>query len=106
MEGLPTFTLRIVLILLWLIVMNTILGYVLYNQAIIHLTAIQANVILNLSPFFTAILAWFLLGEKISLMQTAAMAIVFLGTYLVQRKPIQVQGRTGGESGEIITGQD
>jgi len=85
-EGIPEFSVRIGLILVWLIAINTILGYILYNQAIIHLAAIKVNIILNLSPFFTAIIAWFLLGESISLRQIIAMLIVFAGTYMVQTK--------------------
>ena len=86
-EGVPTISARIGFILVWLIAINTILGYILYNQAIAHLEAIQINIILNLSPFFTAILAFFLLGQRISPRQIIAMLIILTGTYLVQSKP-------------------
>lgn len=85
-EGFPVISLRLVLMLAWLIVINTILGYILYNQAMQELSAIQVNVILNLAPFFTAIIAWFLLGERITPRQILAMVIVFAGTLLVQAK--------------------
>jgi len=86
-EGWPTFTLEIGAILVWLILVNTILGYILYNQAIGQLTALKTNMILNLSPFFTALLAWFLLEERISPRQIAAMLVIFIGTFLVQTDP-------------------
>lgn len=84
LEGWPVFNSRAILILIWLILVNTILGYLLYNQAIAHLKAIQINVILNLTPFFTALIAWFLIGERISWRQGAGMLIIFTGTFLVQ----------------------
>ncbi len=86
-EGFPVISQKTVLILGWLIFFNTIIGQLLYSSAIADITAIQVNLILNLSPFFTAIFAWFLLGEQLGITQVAAMSAVFMGTYLVQRKP-------------------
>jgi len=86
-EGFPVISQRTVLILGWLIIFNTIFGQLLYSSAIAEITAIQVNLVLNLSPFFTAIFAWFLLGEQLGITQVAAMGTVFIGTYLVQRKP-------------------
>ncbi len=83
-EGLPAFSPKAGMIMAWLVAVNTILGYILYNQAIMHLTAIQVNVILNLSPFFTALIAFFMLGETIRPHQIAAMLVVFAGTLLAQ----------------------
>lgn len=85
-EGLPVISLKTVLLLGYLIFFNTIIGQLLYSSAIAEITAIQINLVLNLSPFFTAIFAWFLLGEQLSNKQVAAMVVVFLGTYLVQKK--------------------
>jgi drug/metabolite transporter (DMT)-like permease len=73
-----------------MILVNTLLGYILYNQAIMHLKAIQVNMILNLSPFFTAMIAFFALHETLSPLQSAAMLIVFIGTLLVQIAPDQL----------------
>jgi len=86
-EGFPVISLRTVLILGWLIISNTIIGQLLYSSAIAELTAIQVNLVLNLSPFFTAIFAWFLLDEQLGIKKIAAMVTVFIGTYLVQKKP-------------------
>ena len=86
-EGFPVISLKTVLILGWLIFFNTIIGQLLYSSAIAEITAIQVNLVLNLSLFFTAIFARFLLGEQLSITQVAAMGAVFMGTYLVQRKP-------------------
>ncbi len=86
-EGFPVISLKTVLILGSLIFFNTIIGQLLYSSAIAEITAIQVNLVLNLSPFFTAIFALFLLGEQLGITQVAAMGTVFIGTYLVQRKP-------------------
>lgn len=86
-EGFPVISLRTLLILGWLIISNTIIGQLLYSSAIAEITAIQVNLVLNLSPFFTAIFAWFILGERLGIKQIAAMGAVFIGTYLVQKKP-------------------
>jgi len=85
-EGFPVISMKTLLILGWLIFFNTIIGQLLYSSAIAEITAIQVNLILNLSPFFTAIFAWFLLGERLSITQVVAMGTVFIGTYLVQKK--------------------
>ena len=89
-EGLPVLSPRLLLIIAWLTAINTITGYILYNQAIQHLTAIKVNLILNLSPFFTAIFAWFLLQESITPQQIIAMLVVFIGTLLVQINPTKL----------------
>ena len=86
-EGLPVFTLKTILIILFMVLFNSITGYILYNQALEDLTAIEVNIILKLSPFFTAFYAWLLLGETIAPLQILAMLVAFAGIYLVQRGP-------------------
>lgn len=83
------------MIIIWMAVVNSIIGYLLYNQALTELTAFEVNVVMKLSSFFNAIFAWILLSERISFSQILAMAVVFLGVYLVQRgnniKPQTIQ---------------
>jgi drug/metabolite transporter (DMT)-like permease len=92
LEGMPLFTMRSMLIILFMVLFNSITGYLLYNQALAELTAIEVNIILKLSPFFTAVYAWLLLGETITPLQIAAMAVTFAGIYLVQKGPDLFQG--------------
>lgn len=92
LEGLPVFSLRSILIILFMVLFNSITGYLLYNQALAELTAIEVNIILKLSPFFTAVYAWVLLGETITSMQILAMVIAFAGIYLVQKGPDLLRG--------------
>ena len=79
LEGMPVFSMRSILIILFMVLFNSITGYLLYNQALAELTAIEVNIILKLSPFFTAVYAWVLLGETITSMQIHAIVIAFAG---------------------------
>lgn len=92
LEGMPVFSVRSILIILFMVLFNSITGYLLYNQALAELTAIEVNIILKLSPFFTAVYAWVLLGETITSMQILAMVIAFAGIYLVQKGPDLFRG--------------
>jgi len=85
-EGLPHISLSNGLLVFWLAAVNTALGYILYNHALQVLTAFEMNVMLNLSPLWTALMAWYLLGEKLSLWQWVGMVVVFVGVALVQRR--------------------
>ena len=73
-------------LVLWLAAVNTALGYILYNHALQVLTAFEMNVMLNLSPLWTALMAWFLLSERLLLWQWIGMVIVVVGVALVQRR--------------------
>ncbi|MBC7169668.1 EamA family transporter [Candidatus Bipolaricaulota bacterium] len=88
-EGVPELPLAMWGVIVGLAVVNTALAYLVYNHALRHLTAVEANVILNLSPLGTALLAWVTLGETLSPLRLVAMAIVLLGAGMVQ-------GRRGG----------
>jgi drug/metabolite transporter (DMT)-like permease len=86
MEGLPVMTTKSWLIVAWLALINTALGYVLYNHALRELTALEMNIALNLTPLFTALLSWQILGERLSPIQIAGMLIVIFGVLLVQQR--------------------
>jgi drug/metabolite transporter (DMT)-like permease len=83
-EGWPILNQNTLSIILWLAIVNTALAYVLYNFALKSLTALEMNVILNLSPLGTAVLAWLILGEDLSAIQIFGIIIVILGVSLVQ----------------------
>lgn len=85
-EGMPVFTFKSGFILIWMVIFNCIIGYLLYNQSLAVLTALEVNMVSKLQMFFSAVFAFFLLGEKITVLQILAMAVVFLGVYLVQRQ--------------------
>lgn len=83
-EGLPELTRKSLLIVLWLAVVNTALGYWIYNRALRRLTALEMNIIMNLTPFFTALLSWIFLGESLAGIQYLGMVIIVGGVAIVQ----------------------
>jgi drug/metabolite transporter (DMT)-like permease len=85
-EGMPSFTLIGLTILLGLALINTAIGYLIYNWSLQSLTAFEMSVILNLIPLFATIFAWIALGETIDSLQLIAIIIVVSGTILVQSK--------------------
>jgi drug/metabolite transporter (DMT)-like permease len=85
LEGLPHPTVSGVGIVLLLALVNTAVAYLLYNHALQSLTALQMNLVLNLSPFVTALLAAGILGEKLLSVQWAGMVVATAGAALAQR---------------------
>lgn len=85
LEGMPQLTTESILIVLWLGVVNTALAYVLYNHALQSLTALEMNTMLNLTPLGTALLAWWLLEERLGLVKIIGMIVMIMGVLLVQR---------------------
>ena len=86
LEGIPSASPFTWGLILFLAAINTALGYFLYNHALQVLTAIQMNIILNLTPVWTAIFGFFLLNERLGALQMLAIAIVIIGVMLVQMK--------------------
>jgi len=85
LEGLPSPTPIAWGLVLWLATVNTAAGYALYNHSLQILTALEMNIILNLAPLGTAVLAWLFLGETLASIQVVGMATVIIGVLLVQR---------------------
>jgi drug/metabolite transporter (DMT)-like permease len=83
-EGIPDFTRTGLLVVAWLAVVNTAIGYWLYNHALRDLTALEMNMVMNLTPLFTALLSWVMLGEKLVMIQIIGMVVMILGVILVQ----------------------
>lgn len=86
-EGAPQLSPLTWQVVLALTLFNTILAYMLYNHSMQTLTAFETNVFLNLAPIGTAVLAWYFLGETLSLFQVVGMFIVIGGVTLVQWHP-------------------
>jgi drug/metabolite transporter (DMT)-like permease len=84
-EGIPHFTIRSIWVVVWLALVNTSLGYLLYNHSLRELTALEMNMVMNLTPLFTAFISWILLGERLTLLQGTGLMVMILGVILVQR---------------------
>jgi drug/metabolite transporter (DMT)-like permease len=85
-EGIPSASLGTWGLVLFLAAVNTALGYVLYNHSLQSLQAFEMNVLLNLSPVWTVLLGWILLGETLFNPQWAGMLVVLVGIMLVQKR--------------------
>jgi drug/metabolite transporter (DMT)-like permease len=84
-EGWPMITVQGILVVAWLAIINTAFGYLLYNHSLRDLTALEMNMIMNLSPLFTALLGWVMLGERLSTVQIIGMLVMITGVVLVQQ---------------------
>lgn len=84
LEGWPVFTGQSLWILLWLAAVNTAFAYMLYNHALKTITALEMNVILNLSPLGTAALAFWMLGDRATMAELVGIAVMIVGVTLVQ----------------------
>jgi len=85
-EGLPSASLKIWGLVLFLAVMNTALGYILYYHALRSLQAFEMNVLLSLSPIWTALLGWLLIDDILAGPQWVGIFIVLVGVMMVQRQ--------------------
>jgi drug/metabolite transporter (DMT)-like permease len=84
LEGIPSATPRTWGLVLLLAAINTALGYVLYNHALQSLQAFEMNVLLNLTPIWTALLGSLLLDEILDSTHWAGIFVAIVGVILVQ----------------------
>jgi drug/metabolite transporter (DMT)-like permease len=83
-QGLPRLTLTNWAIILWLAVVNSALAYTLWNHTLRTLSAMESSIINNTMLFQIAVLAWTLLGEKLTWQEVIGMGLAALGTLVVQ----------------------
>ena len=72
------------LILFTLALVPTLLGYGLYNVSLKHLPSSVANLIVTIEPAFTAVVAWFLLGERYTVKQILGSVLIMLGVVVIR----------------------
>lgn len=72
------------LILFMLAFGPTLLGYGLYNVSLKHLPSSVANLIVTIEPAFTAIVAWFVLGERYTNKQILGSVLIMLGVVVIR----------------------
>ncbi|TET33983.1 MAG: DMT family transporter [Planctomycetota bacterium] len=72
----------------WQILVGVVVGvgYVLYYEGIKRIKAAQAAALELTSPFFAAVLGFLILGEKVTVMQGAGVALLFAGIWFLSRK--------------------
>lgn len=94
LEGLPRASLPVWGLVLWLAAVNTALGYFIYNHALQTLRAFEMNLLLNLSPIWTALMSVVAFAERLTTCQWAAILIVMAGVGLVQVRRRQAPPHT------------
>ena len=67
---------------LYLGVVVTLAGYGLYNYALTKIQASKAAVFVYLIPVFTLILAYFVLNEKLSIIEFIACLVILVGVFI------------------------
>ncbi len=83
-EGIPTLSMTGWLIVSLLAVVHTAFGNFLYYRALRTISALEMNIILNVSPFMTALMAWVILGDELTPLQIIGVFIAILGVAIVQ----------------------
>lgn len=86
LEGIPSAPPTTWGLILFLAVVNTAIGYALYNHALQVLPAFQMNIALSLTPVWTAIFGFFLLDERLVPLQMIGIGVVIAGVILVQMR--------------------
>jgi drug/metabolite transporter (DMT)-like permease len=84
LEGVPVVSARNWLVILWLSVVNTSFAFVMWNHTLRTLAAVESNIITNVMVVEIAFLGWWFLGERLSALDLLGLALVIVGTVLVQ----------------------
>lgn len=88
-QGMPAISLRNWVIILWLSLVNTSFTFVLWNRTLQTLTAVESNIITTAMIVEIALLAWVFLDERLTLLDGVGLALVVLGTVLVQLRRLR-----------------
>lgn len=83
-NGAPSISIKSFIYLVWLAGVNTTFAFTLWNVTLRNLTAIESSVINSAMLIQIAILAWFFLGENITLQKGIGMLFALAGTVFVQ----------------------
>lgn len=81
-EGWPALSVRLVVIIGWLAIINTALAFTLWNKSLQHLTAIESAAINNTMLIQIAALAWIFLDESPGALGSIGILVVSLGAFL------------------------
>lgn len=85
--GPPTFDLRTVAAVLTLVLVPGVGAYATFGYMTKHLGPNRTGLMLYLSPVYTAVMAWLLLGEAFAFYHWVGAALVLPGLYLATHKP-------------------
>ena len=85
-QGLPLLSMKNILYLIWLAVVNTALAFTIWNFTLRSLTAMESSIINGTMLIQIAALAYFFLGEEISSKEGIGLFVAGGGAILVQIK--------------------
>jgi drug/metabolite transporter (DMT)-like permease len=77
-------------ILVLLAIGPTLLGYGLYNVSLTHLPSSVVNLIVTIEPVFTAVIAYFVLGERLTPQQIIGGLLVMAGVVVIRMYKVKV----------------
>ena len=83
-EGLPIINPTNWAYLIWMAIINTALGFTLWNITLRSLQAMESSIIANTMMILIALLAWIFLGEGLNAKQIAGGIMTGIGAMLVQ----------------------
>jgi drug/metabolite transporter (DMT)-like permease len=89
-------------ILLVLAAGPTLIGFGLYNTSLAYLPSGTANLIVTVEPVFTAITAYFLLGERFTALQSLGAVMIIGGVMLLRIYEGQQPAAVVNEPGEAL----
>jgi len=70
------------------------LGYIFYYEGLKRIKASQVALTELSSPFFAALLAWYFLGEKTTLMQIIGALLLVFGLYILTQERLEVEEKS------------
>lgn len=83
-EPFPILNTTQILIILWLAGINTAFAFTLWNHTLRSLSSVESSVINNTMMIQIAVLAVFVLGEELTMLDVVALVIASIGALLVQ----------------------
>ena len=109
-DGIVSLSLRALVIILWLAVVNTAFAFTLWNFSLRHLGAGESAVINNTMLLQIALLGWIFLDEIPTAVQWLGLVIVFAGIALAQRRgrgaaalrTLAADGRPGARRADML----
>lgn len=84
---------RSLIALIYLTLFATVAAFLCYNYALTQISASRASLFINCIPLVTAVAAWILLGEKLTLMQVSGGVLVLVAVCLTNLSAFRSQSR-------------
>jgi len=103
-EGVPTFSPRAWLLIIWLAAVNTALTYTLWTQTQRTLRAVESSVLADLTVILIALLGWVVLGEALDPLQIVGLVLAVAGVFLVQLAPVLRGKQSAGADPQVPLG--